>query len=188
VPDPARPLRVLQLIGDTDVTTEHLAALALHRELQRRSFEVRTLALAPGRVGGLDQDVPAVAPSRRSLAARAQVAGESRWADVVVLHGPGALGVATAPLRSSAPVPTVVGLWGTDAHDLPRGAAVRRTLRAASAVVAVADTVADAVGAGLADVIGAGHELVVLPADLDDPERPRPAAEGWARLLTRVAG
>lgn len=184
MPDLARPLRVLQLIGDTDVTTEHLAALALHRELQRRSFEVRTLALAPGRVGGLDEDVPAVAPSRRSLAARGQVTGESRWADVVVLHGPGALGVATAPLRSASAVPTVVALWGTDAHDVPRSAAVRRILRSAAAVVAVTDTV----GAGLAGVIGAEEDLVVVPADMSDPERPRPTADRWARLLTRVAG
>ncbi len=104
-------MRVLQLIGDTDAIAEHRAAVELHRSLSAVGLEVRTLALAPGSLGGLEELVPAVAHARTSLAARTQVTQERRWADVVVLHGSRVLGPATLRRRREQP-PTVIAASG----------------------------------------------------------------------------
>lgn len=176
--DPSRPPRVLQLIGDTDVTGEHVAALALHRALQGQGLQVRTLALAPGRTGGLESDVPAIAPARRSLAARGQVVKESRWADVVVLHAPRALTMATAPSRGGAPV--IVALWQDPAGSQGHATRVqRRIAAAAAAVVAPSAAIADA----LQQRLDVATSVQVIAADLDDPGRPVVDGPAWARLL-----
>ncbi len=109
------PLRVLQLIGDTDPSATNLAAVALHRELADVDVEVRTLALAPGRRGGLDDAVPVMAPTRRSWTIRRVLDRESRWADVTLVHAPGALVRRT---RRRAGRPPVVVVLPTD-HDEP---------------------------------------------------------------------
>lgn len=191
-------MRVLQFIGDTDVEPAHVAALALHRALSAHGVEVRTLALAPGRHGGLEQDVPAVAPSRRSLAARGQVRAESRWADVVVLHGTRALTMATTPARSTTGPAVVIAHWdpaatsgstsGSTAGEQPPAR------RAELAVAATADAVvvtSAAAARDLQDRLGDAvrtldERLVVLPADLADPGRPELDVPGWVELVHRL--
>ncbi len=175
-------MRVLQLIGDTDAGVAQLAAVALHRALVELGLEVRTLALAPGRAGGLEQDVPAMAPSRRSFAARGMVAGESRWSDVVVLHAPRALTFATVPTRRGITVPLVVAHWQEPADPGARGASAR-IHAAAHAVVAPSATVQQALRAQLDDV----DRVQLAPAELDDPGRPVVDGIEWARILTEAA-
>jgi hypothetical protein len=180
---------VLQLIGDTDVEPAHVAALALHRALTNHGVEVRTLALAPGRHGGLEQDVPAVAPSRRSLAARGQVRAESRWADVVVLHGARALTMATAPQRSTTGPAMVIAHWdlGPSSTVTPvRRPELAATDDAAAVVVTSSQSARD-----LSDRLGGrvralDVRLVVLPADLTDPGRPELDVPGWTQLVHRL--
>lgn len=174
-------MRVLQLIGTTDADPSQLAAVALHRTLVSLGLEVRTLALAPGRKGGLEQDVPAMAPSRRSFAARGMVAGESRWADVVVLHAPRALTMATAPSRRGPTVPLVVAHWQAPTQG-PRGAAAR-IHAAAHAVVAPDEQVADALRRQAPDAA----QVLVAPAELSDPGRPVLDGVEWARIVTGAA-
>lgn len=87
-------LRVLQVLGDTDDVDDARFALDLHHALSGRSIEVRTIALGPGRVGGLEGLVPVMSPSRRSIAAHTQLRREQRWADVVILRGHGPATVA----------------------------------------------------------------------------------------------
>lgn len=81
------PLRILQLVANTDAGPEQERALALHPALVERGQEVRTLALAPGRNGQLASTLPVLAPGRRSVAALTAVRAEARWADVVLFHG-----------------------------------------------------------------------------------------------------
>lgn len=187
---------MLQFIGDTDVVAPHLAAMALHRVLAARGLEVRTLALAPGAHGGLEQDVPAIAPSRRSMAARGAVRTESKWADVVILHGPRALTSATLRSRSASSPTMVVALWSTPDEDEATGRAAgrsvvrpvshsvgRRILAGADRVIAADPSVAEQWSAAF----GALVPIDVVRADLEDPRRPVVDAEAWSDLLVRVA-
>ena len=79
--------RVLSVVRDTDRTNAHLSALDLHVALDAAGFELRTVALGPGRVGGLDHLLPVLSPSSGSAAASLQLRRELPWADVVVCHG-----------------------------------------------------------------------------------------------------
>lgn len=106
--DDRGPLRVLQLIGDTDADEGHRAALDLHRALVAHGLEVRTLALAPGRRGGLDGAIPVLAPSRRSWTIRRILDRECRWADVTLLQVPGALTRSTRRRSGRPPVVAAV--------------------------------------------------------------------------------
>ena len=137
------PLRVLQLVADTDADPTVDAAVELHRRLAEAGLEVRTLALTPGDRPGHESVLPMIAPSRRSLAARSGVQAERRWADVVVLHGPRTLVPATLPPRSSR-VPTLYAAApGTNPNE-PFGAG-RTAARFAERIAAVIadDTDAD---------------------------------------------
>lgn len=107
-------LRVLQVLGDTDDGDPGRVALDLHDALGPVGLEVRTVALGPGRVGGLDRMVPVLGPARRSLAAHTQLRREQRWADVVVLWGEGSAAVAALASVRGAP-PTVLAL-GEEPH------------------------------------------------------------------------
>lgn len=179
-----RSLRALQLIGDTDASTPHLAAVALHRELVECGLGVRTLALAPGRRGGLEMDVPAVAPNRRSIAARGQVLQEAKWADVVVVHAPRALTIATLAPRRAAGPPAVVAFW-----DPPTGAPLSRwsverrvVCDAAQVVVASAD-----IATAVAGRYGRRSVIEIVPADVSDQGRPQVDGAAWATILRAVA-
>jgi glycosyltransferase involved in cell wall biosynthesis len=76
---------VLQLVTDTDRRGAQVFASDLHAALVRRGRDVRTVALAPGRVGGLE--LPVLGPSRRSLATVRALRREIASAAVVVAHG-----------------------------------------------------------------------------------------------------
>ncbi|MFN7151988.1 MAG: hypothetical protein ACK4V6_21225 [Microthrixaceae bacterium] len=170
--------RVLQIIADTDATPTNLAAVALHHGLTTSGFQVRTLALSAGSRPGLEHDVPTMAPSRRSFAARGQFHHEARWSDVVVLHGLRSATVATAPpLRSSHwPVPVIVALW-----ELPTSAPGRvatRILRAADLVVAADEELERF----LDDRVGAASHRLVAQVTLADDRR-RPDGETWDDVL-----
>ena len=78
---------MLQVLPDTDDSAANRAAVELHGALVGAGLAVRTVAIAPGRRGGLAGVLPAVSPSRRSLAALGELRRESRWADVVLFHG-----------------------------------------------------------------------------------------------------
>jgi hypothetical protein len=184
---------VLQLIGDTDPLVAHLAALTLHRGLSRLGLEVRTLALATGHRGGLEEDVPAMAPNRRSLAARSAVRQESRWADVVVVHAPRALTIATAGRfaaagrRTADGPPVVVAFWEPPVDRRWPGwswcSPAHRAVTGATMVVAPSDEVARSVRA----VHGPDLTIDVVPGDLGDQGRPRLDAAAWARILSVLA-
>ena len=79
--------RVLQVLADPDPSPASAAAASLHRYLAAHGYEVRTLALGPGRRAGLQSDVPPMAPSHRSLAGLLQFRREAVWADAVLLRG-----------------------------------------------------------------------------------------------------
>jgi hypothetical protein len=116
------PLRLLQLVADTDAGTAQSRALALHKALAERGQEVRTLAVAPGRSGELAATLPVLAPGRRSVAALTAVRAEARWADVVLFHDVAALPPGIGWLRS---LPRVVLVSEGDPddrrlHTLPR--------------------------------------------------------------------
>ncbi|MCZ7630337.1 MAG: hypothetical protein M5U19_15430 [Microthrixaceae bacterium] len=75
------------MLGDTDLSDAATETLELHRGLAVLGVRMRTVALGPGRRGGLDSVVPVLSPAARSLAATAQLRREQRWADVVVCWG-----------------------------------------------------------------------------------------------------
>ncbi len=180
MPEDRRPLRVLQFIGDTDVTDAHVAAVALHRELGARGVQVRTLALGPGARGGLDTDVPVVAPARRSFAARGAVLHESRWADVVVLHAPRAMTVATLPGVHPSGAPRVLAVWDSpDSRTPPVWSAERRIARTAAWIVVPSVEVQ----MQLAERYGPAARIRVVPGDLTEQGRPRLDAGGWVEAL-----
>lgn len=169
--------RVLQIIADTDASPTTLAAVALHHDLSSRGLQVRTLALSAGSRPGLEHDVPTMAPSRRSFAARGQFHHEARWSDVVVLHGLRSATVATAaPLRSSSwPVPMIVALWELPARAPGRLAS--RILRSADLVVA-----SDASLHAFLDVhVGAVAHRVVTETTRGGRRRPDGAT--WADIV-----
>ena len=76
---------ILQVVTDTDRRGAQVFATDLHAALERQGRAVRTVALAPGHVGGLD--LPVLGPSRRSAATLRALRREITSADVVVGHG-----------------------------------------------------------------------------------------------------
>ncbi len=84
-------IRLLIVLADTGGSDLNNNALSLHRGLHREGFEVRTIALAPAPHGGLDEVVPVLAPTTRSLASVMQLRREQRWADVIICAGAAAM-------------------------------------------------------------------------------------------------
>jgi glycosyltransferase involved in cell wall biosynthesis len=78
-------LRILQVITDTDRRGAQVFAGDLQAAFAKQGHVVVTVALAPGRVGGLD--VPVLGPSRRSVSTFRELRWRSRGFDVVVAHG-----------------------------------------------------------------------------------------------------
>lgn len=172
-------VRLLQVLGDTDDTDDARFALDLHARLADLGLEVRTLALGPGRRGGLESLVPVMSPSRRSLAAHTQLRREQRWADVVVLReGPAAL---VAGLARRGGPPTVLAL-AEDAvrwSNQPVPSRVRRVVEQATAVVVTDDPSRSVAGALGRDP----GELTVIPYGVD--VRPPPVSDR-ARVAARA--
>jgi len=95
-------MRVLQVTTDNDRRGAQIFAGDLHTGLADLGCDVETVALAPGRVGGLD--FPPLGSRRRSLRTITALRSRSRHADVVIAHGSTALPVtALAMLGSRTP-------------------------------------------------------------------------------------
>jgi glycosyltransferase involved in cell wall biosynthesis len=76
---------VLQVVTDTDRRGAQRFAVDLGRALAALGHDVRTVALAEGRVGGLD--LPVLGPSRRSPTTLANLRRAMAGAEVAVAHG-----------------------------------------------------------------------------------------------------
>lgn len=151
-------LRLLQVVASTDPDPDTTAALDLHGSLVAAGIEVRTLAMAPGRRGGLDSHLPVMAPSRRSFAARSGVLGEERWADVVAFHGMATLTVGAWPARRS----TVRLLHFAVSPSMPKGPTgrlARVIARRADLITTGADVDAPSVAAALAVSVDAQRRV-----------------------------
>lgn len=79
------PETILQVVTDTDRRGAQVFATDLHQALVQRGRDVRTVALAPGAVGGLDW--PVLGPSRRHPKTIIALRREASHAAVVVAHG-----------------------------------------------------------------------------------------------------
>lgn len=80
-------MRVLFVLADTNRSVAGTAVIELHRALANLGVQMRTVALGPGRGGGLDNVIPVLSPASRSLSAVTQLRREQRWSDVVVCWG-----------------------------------------------------------------------------------------------------
>jgi glycosyltransferase involved in cell wall biosynthesis len=76
---------VLQVVTDTDRRGAQVFATDLHAALERQDVKVRTVALAPGRVGGLD--LPVLGQKRWSGATVGGLRAVAKDASVVIGHG-----------------------------------------------------------------------------------------------------
>jgi glycosyltransferase involved in cell wall biosynthesis len=141
---------ILQVITDTDRRGAQVFATDLHDALVRRGRHVRTVALAPGRTGGLD--VPVLGPSRRHPKTIAALRHEAVESSVVAAHGSTTLPMC-ALVRATTRTPFVYRqisesmFWASS--PLRRGR-VRAALALASRVVALwsgsAETLRDRLG------------------------------------------
>ena len=180
-------VRVLTVLADTDRSDPSLGALDLHGALAAAGWDVRTVALGPGRRGGLDHVVPTLSPSPRSPAAVLQLRREQAWADVVVTfgltaarahratrdRGRGSVAVVTHPVAPGAPL----------------GRADRRALAAAAAVVATDDDLAGALDGALGTGRGASSPLVRLALPMGEvPADPEGIRRRAARDALGLAG
>lgn len=145
---PRRPVRVLQVISDTDRRGAQVFAADLQEALVDLSHRVRTVALHPGS-SSARLDVPALGPSRRSLAGWRKLRAECRRMDVVVAHGSSTL-VACASAMLGMTVPLVYRqisdplFW---AGTPMRRARVALYLRRVQKVVALSEDLAETVRA-----------------------------------------
>ena len=77
--------RILQVVTDTDRRGAQVFATDLHEAMRSLGHEVRTVALAPGSVGGLD--VPVLGQQRMSVGSLRALRYAATAANVVVAHG-----------------------------------------------------------------------------------------------------
>lgn len=91
--------RVLMVVTDTDRRGAQVFATDLHAALADRGWAVRTAALAPGHVGGLD--LPVLGPARLHPRTLRALRGAARGADVVVAHGSSTLPACALALAGS---------------------------------------------------------------------------------------
>lgn len=114
---------ILQVLTDDDRRGAQVFGVDLGRELQARGRRVRTVALAPGRVGGLDVGV--LGPAPLAPATLRALRAEIRRAGVVVAHGSTTL-PACAAAGAGTGVPLVYRSIGDPRHW---GAGPARRLR-----------------------------------------------------------
>jgi glycosyltransferase involved in cell wall biosynthesis len=158
---------ILQVVTDTDRRGAQVFATDLHDALARRGQAVRTVALAPGGVGGLD--LPVLGPTRRHPSTVKALRAACRDALVVVAHGSTTLPLC-ALVRPTTGTPFVYRqisestFW---ARSSARRLRVRAALTAASRVVALwsgsAETLHETFGVGR-------HKIRVIPNGVP-PER-----------------
>jgi glycosyltransferase involved in cell wall biosynthesis len=90
---------VLQVITDTDRRGAQVFALDLELALRRLGYEVETVALAPGSVGGLD--IETLGPTRRSVSTLRALRRRAQGSSVVIAHGSTTLPVCAIALVGS---------------------------------------------------------------------------------------
>jgi glycosyltransferase involved in cell wall biosynthesis len=158
---------ILQVVTDTDRRGAQVFATDLHDALARRGRAVRTVALAPGAVGGFD--LPVLGPTRKHPSTVNALRAACRDAGVVVAHGSTTLPLC-ALVRPTTGTPFVYRqisestFW---AGSTARRLRVRAALGVASRVVALwsgsADTLCETFGVGR-------HKIRVVPNGVP-PER-----------------
>ena len=129
--------RLLQVVTDTDRRGAQVFATDLHDALARRGWVVRTAALAPGAVGGLD--VAVLGPGRTHPATLRALRAAAAGADVVAAHGSTTLPACAIALAAGGP-PFVYRQISDSRFWAPtraRRLRVRLGLRAAAGVVAL---------------------------------------------------
>lgn len=164
-------MRILQLVTDTDRRGAQVFAHDLQHPLARRGHVVRTAALAPGTVGGLD--LPALAHSPYSPLVLTRLRRLMRSADVAIAHGSRTL-PACAVAGAGTATPFVYRSLGDPLHwaDSPfRRVRTTVLLRRAAAVVALWPGAAEALTQGLGV---APEKLTIVPNGVDG-RRFRPA-------------
>jgi glycosyltransferase involved in cell wall biosynthesis len=77
--------RILQVVTDTNRRGAQVFATDLHEGFERQGLVVRTVALAPGDVGGLD--LPVLGARRRDVATLRALRRELRQASIAIAHG-----------------------------------------------------------------------------------------------------
>jgi glycosyltransferase involved in cell wall biosynthesis len=136
-PTDAHPVRVLQVVTDDNRRGAQVFARDLHRALCDLGMDLRTVALGPGRVGGLDVDV--LGPTKRDPRTLRRLRSVLANCDVVVGHGSTTL-PACALVGLGTGVPFVYRqisdslFW---ANTAARRARVRAALRRSERVVAL---------------------------------------------------
>ena len=137
---------MLLVLDDTSSGRRSDTAVHLHRGLVAHGAEVRSVALAPGGDGALDEAVPVLAPAPRPLAAMLQLRREQRWADLVVCAGDVAalLQRMTGPRRRASvqlvwSSPGNAGVGRTFRHTDPLDAATLSSEELAEQVLAAAE-------------------------------------------------
>lgn len=164
-------MRILQVITDTDLRGAQVFARDLHGPLARRGHVVRTVALAPGTVGGLD--LPALGGSSRGPQTLATLRRLMRGADVAIAHGSttlSACGLAGVGIDT----PFVYRNLGDPlqwADSRPRRLRTAALLSRAEAVVALWPGAAAALTQGL----GVAPDRLTIAPNGVDGDRYRPA-------------
>lgn len=181
----ASSLRILQVVASTDRRGAEVFAVELGVELRHRGLTVDTVALAPGAVGGLE--IPTLGSRAWSVGVLRALRSRARVNDVVIAHGSTTLPVCAIGLAGTG-VPFVYRNIGDPRHwaGTPlRRVRVRRALKRAAAVVAIAEIARDLLEGDYGVPIG---RLTVIPNAVD-PDRfaiPDPAARSDARRSLSV--
>ncbi len=165
---------ILQVVTDTDRRGAQVFACDLERALSSLGRDVRTVALAPGSVGGLE--MPVLGSTRLGPATLRGLRRAARDSGVVVAHGSTTLPACAASLagtgrpfvyRQISEVTFWTGTW-------PRRQRVRTALARAARVVALwngsADTVANRFGYPR-------HHIEVIPNAVPGERFAPPAAD-----------
>ena len=153
-------LTILQVVTDTDRRGAQVFATDLHDALVRRGRQVKTVALAPGVVGGLE--LPTLGPTRKHPSTINALRTACREVDVVVAHGSTTLPLCALvrPLTGTPFVYRQISESTFWAGSAARRLRVRAALSAASRVVALwsgsADTLHDTFGV-------VRHKIRVVP-------------------------
>lgn len=164
-------MKVLQVVTDTDLRGAQIFARELHGPLVRRGHLLRTVALAPGVVGGLD--LPALGQSGRKPQTFVRLRRLMRDADVVIAHGSTTLS-ACALAGVGTATPFVYRNLGDPlrwADSLSRRLRTAALLHRASAVVALWQGAA----AALTQKLRVAPERVTIVPNGVDVARYRPA-------------
>jgi glycosyltransferase involved in cell wall biosynthesis len=172
--------RILQVLTDTDRRGAQAFATDLHAALERRGREVRTVALAPGSVGGLA--VRALGDRRLGVGTLAALRRELEGASAAIAHGSATL-PACAVTTLFSDVPFVYRQISDSRFWAPsrlRRMRTRGSLRRASRVVALWSGSA----ATLHTYLGVSRARIRVIPNGVPPERFRPA-EPEERLAQR---